>query len=254
MKEVVKVKNLSKTYHIRENNSESIRAYFSNVFNQKANPVRKIHALKNISFTVAEGETLGIIGGNGSGKSTLINILLGSIRADKNSLVHMEGKPLRLALGMGFDPNLSARDNIYTNGSILGLSFKKIGQKFNDIIEFSGLEEFIETPVKYYSKGMRSRLTFSIAIHAEADILLLDEFFGGVGDENFKKKSDEIFREKLLKKKTIIIVSHSLGRIKKYSDRVIWLKKGEIMQIGSPQEVIKLYRASLNRKNLYKKI
>ena len=152
-----------------------------------------------------------------------------------------------MALGMGFDANLTARDNIYINGSVLGLTFAEIGDIFHEIIEFSELEKFVDTPVKHFSSGMKSRLTFSIAMHADADIFLIDEFFGGVGDESFKKKSDEFFRTNFLSGKTIIHVSHSLPNLLKFSDRILYLDKGKVISIGDPETIIDEYKESFRK-------
>ena len=175
-----------------------------------------IHALDNVSLNVSKGEILGVIGRNGSGKSTLLSIILGSIKPDDGAEVTTRGSVMRLSLGLGIDKNLSARDNIYINGTILGLSFKKIGQIFDDIIDFADLQEYIDVPVKHYSRGMIQRLVFAIAMHADSDIFLLDEFFGGVGDQDFRKKSDQAFINKINEGKTIVIVSHSSNIILKY--------------------------------------
>ena len=150
---------------------------------------------------------------------------------------------IRLALGMGFDGNLSARDNIYINGSILGLTFKRIGLIFDDIIGFAELEDFVDLPVKKYSSGMLSKLKFSIAIHAEADIFLMDEFFGGVGDESFKAKSAEVFKNTFLDGRTIIHVSHALKTITEHSTRVLVLDRGKQIMVGDPEEALISYRA-----------
>lgn len=208
---------------------------------------KKIKALNEISINISKGETFGIIGRNGSGKSTLLNIIMDTIRPDKGGTVETEGKMMRLSLGMGVDPNLSARDNIYVNGSVLGLTFKKIGEIFNSIVEFAGIQEFVDTPVKFYSKGMKQRLLFSIAMHAESDIFLLDEFFGGTGDKDFKQKSDKAFQAKIIQGKTIIIVSHNLNIIKKYCHRAMWLDKGICRAIGKPNVVIAKYKSSFQK-------
>jgi len=205
---------------------------------------KEIQALKDLNLKIKKGEIFGVIGRNGSGKSTLINIIMGSIPANKGSKIITRGKMMRLSLGLGVDDNLSARDNIYVNGSIIGLSFKTIGAIFNDIIEFAGLDEFVDTPVKFFSKGMKQRLMFSIAMHADADVFLLDEFFGGTGDEDFKKKSDEAFRRKILEGRTIIIVSHSMRIITKYCDRAIWLNKGKTIKMGKTEDVVTAYKQS----------
>jgi len=236
----IEVSNISKTFVVKQNSIQSIRDYAFNILKKrKENQI--ISALSGVNFNILTGETVGIIGRNGSGKSTLLNIIMGSIRADKGGIIKTHGRIIRLALGMGIDLNLTARDNIYLNGSIIGLSFKKIGTIFSDIIEFAGLEDFVDTPVKFYSKGMKARLNFSIAMHAEADVILLDEFFGGVGDQDFKKKSDEMFKQKILEGKTIIIVSHSMSIIQKYCTRCIYIDKGKIIIDSHPKEVVQLY-------------
>lgn len=236
----IEIKNLTKTFAVREHSSDSLRDYVFNILRPKGK-IRTIKALDNITVSIDQGEIFGIVGRNGSGKSTLLNVILGSIKADKGSTVNTEGQIMRLALGMGFDPNLSGRDNIYINSSILGIRVKDIKSSINDIVEFSGLQEFMDTPVKFYSKGMKSRLTFAIAMHADADIFLLDEFFGGVGDQNFKAKSKTIFDEKIKQGKTIVIVSHSPGVIKKYCQRAVWIDKGKIVMIDNPKKVVKSY-------------
>jgi len=167
---------------------------------------------------------------------------MGSMIPDKNGKVYSDGTIIRLALGMGFDANLTARENIYVNGSILGLPFVRIGEIFHDIIEFAEIEDFVDIQVKYFSSGMKSRLTFAIAIYADADILLMDEFFGGVGDINFKSKSHKIFENRVLEERTIIHVNHNLSIIEKYCDRVLVLHNGQSAYIGSPKEAIAKYK------------
>lgn len=223
---VISVRNLSKTFYIRENAENSIMSKVLNVFSKS--DLREIRALSDVNFSIRKGSFVGIIGHNGSGKSTLLKLLTGAFPPDKGGEIDISGKVIRLSLGMGFDPNLSGRENIYVNGSMLGLSFKSIGKKFNEILEFSGLEEFVDTPVKYYSSGMVSRLSFSIAIHAEADIFLLDEFFGGVGDQEFRDKSEKAFKY-LLKDKTILFVSHELDQIEDLCDEVLEFNKGILL-------------------------
>ena len=227
---VIRLENVSKTFRIRERNSDSIFQKVRGFFSGKNN-LREIGALTNINLTVKKGEFLGIIGHNGSGKSTLLKVILGVIPPDPGGTVYTKGKIVRLALGMGFDPDLSARDNIYINGSILGLSFKQIGLNFHEILEFAGLEKFVDTPIKFFSSGMYSRLAFAIAMYVDADILLIDEFFGGVGDQEFKKKSSEVFKDVILEGKTILFVSHNYDLINKNSSRKIQLSKGMKLQI-----------------------
>lgn len=242
----IDIQQLSKTYLVRERSSDTLREYALNLLRPKGK-IKKVRALDNLTISIQKGEIFGIVGHNGSGKSTLLNIILGSIKADKGSIIKTQGKIMRLALGMGFDPNLTGRDNIYINSSILGIRIRDIKKSFEAIVNFSGLHEFIDTPVKFYSKGMKSRLTFAIAMHADADIFLLDEFFGGVGDANFKEKSKKIFEKKIQEGKTIVIVSHSAGVIKKYCNRAAWIEKGNIILVDKPKKVIAQYH--LKEKN-----
>jgi ABC-2 type transport system ATP-binding protein len=234
----VVVKNLSKTFHIRDRKTNSIRSKIGNLFN--SNPKREIKALKDISFDVEKGEFFGIVGNNGSGKSTLLKVITSVYQPDKGATLEINGKFQRLALGAGFDSELSARENIYLNASLFGMSFKKIGLIFDDIIEFSELKNFVDTKTKYFSSGMTSRLAFSIAINVDADILFLDEF-GGVGDIGFRQKSEQAFKDFIIKGKTIIHVSHDIGTLKEYSDRVMWIEHGVCRMIGEPEEVLDRY-------------
>ncbi len=243
----IELKNVSKTFKLKNSKNFSLRRNIFH-FNKKHLGQPKLKALEDINLTIYKGETVGIIGRNGSGKSTLINIIMGSISPDIKDSVFTDGKLMRLALGMGVDPNLSARDNIYINGSVIGLSFRKIGSIFYSIIEFADLLDFIDTPVKFYSKGMKQRLLFSIAMHAEADVFLLDEFFGGTGDADFKNKSDYAFKKKILEGRTIIMVSHSMKNIQKYCTRTIWLEKGKIMFEGPSKDVVNSYQKSFKSK------
>jgi len=244
-KYAIKVKSVSKTFSIKERNNDSIRKKFFEIF-KGANKRKEIKALDDISFNVKKGEFIGIIGSNGSGKSTLLRLLLGSYKPDKGSEIKIEGSIMRLALGMGFDPNLSARENVYVNGSIIGLSFTEIGELFKKIICFAEIEEFVDSPIKYFSSGMKSRLAFSIAVNTKANILLIDEFFGGVGDEKFKKKSAQVFKNTILENRTIVFVSHNLKTISEYCDRVILLEKGKLVKIGPANEIIAKYKAIIN--------
>ena len=238
----IQIKNLSKTFKIREQKIENIREYLYSIFkfNQK---FKILKALKNVNLNINKGEFFGIIGKNGSGKSTLLKILMQSYQPDFGATVIINGSMMRLALGIGFDQNLSARDNIYVNGSIIGLTFKEIGTQFNRIIEFAELEEFVDTPIKFFSSGMKSRLAFSVAVMTRAEILLIDEFFGGVGDIEFKNKSEKVFLNTFLDGRTIIFVSHDLNKIIKYAHRVAVMDKGKIVYLGAPDKAVDFYKA-----------
>lgn len=243
---VIELKNVAKTYNVYEASSDSIRNIVFNIFKFKEK--REIKALQNLNLQVAKGEFFGIIGRNGSGKSTLLDLIMKNLQPDKGGFVSTTGKMIKLSLGMGFDPNLTGRENVYVNGAVLGLSFKQIGIKFKEIFEFAELENFIDTKVKNYSKGMRMRLAFAVAIHAEADIFLFDEFFGGVGDMRFKKKSDEVFEKSILKNKTVVIVSHNLSVVKKHCPRCLCLDKGKILGIGPTEEMTEIYLEAIKKR------
>jgi len=202
--------------------------------------VKTITALKEVNLEIYEGESIGIIGRNGSGKSTLTKIMSGTFIPDKGGKVIKNGTSLLLNLGVGFSHELTARENIYVNGSTLGLRISEIDALFSEILEFSELEEFKDTKIKYFSSGMIQRLSFSIAIFARADIIFLDEVFA-VGDEKFRKKATASLKQNWLKNRTSIIVSHSTGIIKEYCDRAILLHKGEVIYFGDTDEAISKY-------------
>lgn len=238
---VVVLKNISKTFNIGSLPKSTAREklfYF-----WKRNPKKKIKALDNINFEIEKGDFFGILGRNGSGKSTLLRIILGSMHSDKGGEIYTEGKIIRLALGLGFDKHLTARENIYINGSIIGLTFQEVDEIFDEIINFSELQKHVDVPIRNYSSGMMSRLKFSIALHAKADIFLMDEFFGGVGDIDFQKKSKEVFETSFLEGRTIIHVSHNLETIRKHCNKVLILDRGKQVGIGSPEEMIPLYES-----------
>jgi ABC-2 type transport system ATP-binding protein len=231
----IKLENINKTFALHDR-GDTIRDRFFSLFSGKAS--RKIHALQDVNLEIKKGEFFGIVGRNGSGKSTLIQIMNKAIPPDNGGLVTLNGKTIRLALGMGFNAELTARQNITLNASVLGMSIKEIKAKMDEMIAFAELEDFVDTPVKFYSSGMKSKLMFSIAVNAEADIFLMDEFFGGVGDQNFKDKADKVFHDRLVKGKTIVHVSHQMNTIKKYCDRVMLLDKGNVVKIGTPDEIL----------------
>lgn len=198
-------------------------------------------ALQDVSFSVKPGETFGIIGENGSGKSTLLKIISGILRPDRGDLIARGRVSALLELGAGFQPDLTGRENIYLNGSIMGLTRAEIDRSYKAIVAFSELQEFIETPVKHYSSGMYMRLGFSIAINVNPDILLIDEVLA-VGDLKFQQKCVEKIREFKRRGKTIIFVSHDLGTVRELCARAAWLQNGKVAAIGSTDRVIDYYR------------
>ena len=202
--------------------------------------LKEFWALKNVSIEVKIGETLGIVGPNGSGKSTLLKILSGVTNPTKGE-VSVNGKIASLLeVGTGFHPDFTGRENIYLYGTMLNMSLGEIRDKFELIVKFSGVENFLDTPVKHYSSGMYVRLAFSVAIHLDWDILLLDEVLA-VGDEEFQRKSRERISSLINSKKTVIFVSHNLEMVKKLCKRVVFIKDGVVRKTGSADSVINFY-------------
>lgn len=198
-------------------------------------------ALKGISFKLKRGECLGIIGKNGAGKSTLLSILLGTIYPTEGKVQVLEVPTPLLELGAGFHPDLTGRENIFINGVLLGLTIDEVRKKCKDIIDFSEIAEFIDMPTRTYSSGMYLRLAFSVAIHTNPKLLLIDEILA-VGDEVFQKKSKEAITGMIKGGVTTIFVSHSLPTVREICDRVIWIDDGKIMSEGDPEKVIEDYK------------
>lgn len=202
---------------------------------------RCVHALKGISLDVEQGEILGVIGKNGSGKSTLLNTVAGIFAPDSGVVELGDRSVTLLSIGVGFQGNMSGRENIMLNGLLLGYSEAYVRKKMPEIIAFSELGEFIDKPVKAYSKGMYSKLAFSITAFLETDIILIDEVFS-VGDEHFKKKSFQKMKELITdKNRTVLIVSHSLSTLQKLCTKMLWLHEGEIKMLGNTKEVLAAY-------------
>jgi ABC-type polysaccharide/polyol phosphate transport system ATPase subunit len=196
--------------------------------------------LRNVNFTVREGEIIGIIGKNGSGKTTLLRLLVGVLYPD-TGCVSVQGRiSSLLSLGVGFNSNLTGRDNIYLNGIYLGLTRSRIDKIFNDIVAFAELEDFIDQQVRYYSSGMRARLGFSIAVHVEPDILIIDEVLAA-GDKDFKKKANAKMKEFMDRAKAIVIASHNMKLISDMCDSALLLDKGEARMHGPAAEVVDEY-------------
>jgi lipopolysaccharide transport system ATP-binding protein len=197
-------------------------------------------ALRDVSFSLRHGEAFGIVGGNGAGKSTMLKLLTGIMRPTQGS-IRVEGRLSALIeVSAGFHPDLTGRENIYLNGAILGMSREEIRQRFDAIVDFSGLEEFIDTPVKRYSSGMFARLGFSVAAHVDPDVLLVDEVLS-VGDYLFQQKCLERMRAVIASGATIIFVSHNLREVSSLCSRSLLLERGEAQRIGPTDEVLQLY-------------
>ena len=230
----IRVTGVSKTFKIPHEKIDSVRGAAASLF--KRGGFEEFKALDDVSFEVKKGEFFGIIGRNGSGKSTLLKILAGIYQADRGS-VKINGmvSPF-LELGIGFNPELSGRDNIYLNATVLGLTKKQIDKKFDSIVKFSELARFIDQKLKNYSSGMQVRLAFSVSIHANRDILLMDEVLA-VGDTNFQSKCLEEFNKYKDLGKTVILVTHDINTVQRYCDRALLLQNGKIMKIGKAEEV-----------------
>ncbi|MBM3706978.1 MAG: ABC transporter ATP-binding protein, partial [Actinobacteria bacterium] len=234
----VEVKNVTKHYIIKHQKNPSLK----DTILKGKEKYEEFLALDDITFSVNHGETFGIIGSNGSGKSTLLKLIAKVLMPTNGEVIVNGTVSALLELGAGFHPDLTGRENIYLNASILGLKKKEINKKFNEIIEFSELEQFIDMPVKSYSSGMYMRLGFSIAINVNPDILLVDEVLA-VGDQSFQSKCYKVIYDFMHRGKTIIIVSHDLDTISDLCGRVIFLKKGKIEDIGDSIRVVNKYRA-----------
>jgi len=233
------VKNLSKRFRILHEKHDTLYEHISNFFKKKNN-YETLTVLDDISFSVKKGEMLGIIGFNGSGKTTLLKIISNIYTADDGE-VFVNGKTVPfLALGTGFNGELTARDNIITYGIILGFTKREIESKINEIAKFSELESFLDTKLKNFSAGMFARLAFSTAIQIDPDVLLVDEILS-VGDLPFQEKSFKKFMEFKQMGKTIVFVTHSVDLVSKYCDNAMWLHKGKIKSYGDPKEVIQKY-------------
>ena len=237
----VEVKDVSKRFRIQHEKNVNLKYAFIDFLKGKRPSYEEFWALRGISFGVRQGETLGIIGENGSGKSTLLKLIARILRADEGT-IRTEGKVAALLeLGAGFNPELTGRENIYLKSSILGFGRKEADERLAGIVEFAELEKFIDSPVKSYSSGMYMRLGFSVAIHIDPDILLIDEILA-VGDEAFQKKCYERIRDFQRLGKSIVVVSHNLNAIAALCSRAVLLQSGRILSSGPPDEVIAQYR------------
>lgn len=233
----IRVEGLWKNFRVYHERNRNIKA---TVLRGRRARFEEFWALRDVGFTVDHGATVGVIGSNGSGKTTLLKCLTGIYVPERGS-VQIDGNiAALLELGAGFHPELSGTENIYLNGSILGMSKKEIDAKFDSIVEFAGLEQFIDTPVKNFSSGMVVRLGFSIATHVEPEVLLIDEILA-VGDQAFQRKSTEKIEQFRREGRTILVVSHSLGLVQQLCDTVVWLEKGQLKMTGPAADVIAAY-------------
>lgn len=235
---IVKVDNVSKRFILHKDKSVKERLLFLGRARKKP---EDFWALQDISLDIHTGSTVGLVGHNGSGKSTLLKAIGGIIQPTSGSVVRRGRMAALLELGAGFHPDLSGRENVYLNAAILGLSRQETDRHFDEIVEFSGIEEFIDTQVKFYSSGMYVRLAFSVAVHVDPDLLLVDEVLA-VGDEPFQRKCMDKIAEFQSEGRTIVLVSHSSAQVGQLCDRVVVLKSGAILHDGDTAEGIRVLR------------
>jgi ABC-2 type transport system ATP-binding protein len=241
-KPIIEVENVSKVFEIPHESRNTLKSYFLHPFKRVGK--ERFYALKSVDFKINKGDFVGIIGRNGSGKSTLLKILAGIFEPSKGK-VHIGGTLVPfLELGVGFNQELTGRENIYLNGIILGMTRKYVESKFDEIVDFAEIRDFIDLQVKNYSSGMVIRLAFAIAVEARADIYLLDEVLS-VGDAGFQKKSLEKMLNLLSNGATGILVSHSISDVRKYCNRVIMIKHGEVVFDGPTAEGIAKYESEM---------
>ena len=245
---MVKVKNVSMRFNLGIEKNFSLKQFFIDTLSPKKRIDKKkkkeFWALTDVSFEVNRGEVVGFVGTNGAGKSTLLKIIAGVMKPTKGS-VEIGGNicPM-IELGAGFDMDLTARENIFLNGAVLGYSKEFIEEKFDEIVDFSELHDFLNVPVRNFSSGMVARLAFSIATIVNPEILIVDEILS-VGDISFQNKSQQKMRSMISGGTTVLFVSHSIEQIKELCDRVVWIEHGQVQAIGPAEEVCDKYKQSL---------
>lgn len=235
----IQADNISKAFKLPHEKQNSLKGVVLNAFKGKRSYELQ-HVLNDISFTINKGEFFGIVGRNGSGKSTLLKLLAGIYTSDIGT-IKVDGKltPF-IELGVGFNPELTGRENVFLNGALLGFNRKEMFLMYDEIVEFAELEKFMDQKLKNYSSGMQVRLAFSIAIQVKSDILVLDEVLA-VGDEAFQRKCSDYFSRVKKDKTTIILVTHDMDSVRKYCDRALLIEQGEVSLIGSPADVANQY-------------
>jgi len=237
----IKIQQVSMCFNLSKDRIDSLKEYMIRMIKRQLF-YDEFWALQDISFEVKKGEIFGLIGLNGTGKSTLLKLVAGVLKPTKGS-IEVEGSiaPL-IELGAGFDPDLTAKENVYMNGAVLGFNAKHMKGIYKSIMDFAELWDFEDVPVKNFSSGMYARLGFSIATMVDPEILIVDEILG-VGDFKFQEKCNQRINELMSGGTTVLIVSHSSDTIKKYCDRVAWLEKGKLIEVGPTEEVCDRYEA-----------
>jgi ABC-type polysaccharide/polyol phosphate transport system ATPase subunit len=237
----IEIQSVTKTFKIHEEKAQSAK---ERLIRLGRNPYHTFRALDGVSFDVLKGETFGVLGHNGSGKSTLLKCIAGTLRPDSGRISYTGRLAALLELGAGFHADLTGRENVYMNGSILGFSKEQVDDIFDDIVEFSELGEFIDNQVKHYSSGMYARLGFSVAINVEPEILLIDEVLS-VGDEAFQRKCLERVKQLRSRGSTIVVVTHNAEILRQIADRVAVLDHGHLVAVAPPGEGIRAFRETL---------
>lgn len=236
----IKVSNVSKKYTIGKQKDSSLKSSLAGIFQSAETKGDEFWALKDVSFEINKGDVIGIIGKNGAGKSTLLKIL-SQITKPTEGRIEINGRVASLLeVGTGFHPELTGRENIYLNGTILGMTRKEVKAKFDEIVAFSGVEKFIDTPVKHYSSGMYVRLAFAVAAHLEPEILIIDEVLA-VGDAEFQKKCLGKMKQVAGEGRTVIFVSHNMEAVKNLCEKAIFMEHGSVILDGKPVEIIEKY-------------
>ncbi|SDR81709.1 ABC transporter ATP-binding protein [Agrococcus carbonis] len=233
----VEVHGVSKRFRVYHDRNQSIKA---TVLKGGRAKYEEFWALRDVSLEVPEGSTFGLLGLNGSGKSTLLKCIAGILQPNEGRIVTRGRMAAMLEVGSGFHPELSGRENVYLNAAILGMSDREVDRKLESIIDFAGVERFIDHPVKNYSSGMYVRLGFSVAIHTEPELLLVDEVLA-VGDKDFQAKCLAKFDELKASGKTVVVVSHSMGTMRTFCDQAAWLDHGELQAVGPASEIVDRY-------------
>lgn len=247
MKEnMIEVKNVSMKFNLGIEKGFSLKQGFVDMFKKKEKINNDFWALKNVNFDVEKGEVVGFVGSNGAGKSTLLKVIAGVMKPTKGKVSVYGNICPMIELGAGFDNQLTARENIYLNGAVMGYSKEFINSKFDEIVSFSELSEFLDVPIQNFSSGMIARLAFSIATVVDPEILIVDEILS-VGDIAFQKKSEEKMLNMINGGTTVLFVSHSIDQIRNMCNKVVWIEKGEVQAIGG-KEVCDKYIEFMNNK------
>jgi len=244
----ITVEHVTKAFRLRSGGTPTLKSAVLEMLGQRGR--RRFEALKDVSFSVTRGETLGIIGANGAGKSTLLSLICGTMASTSGSIAVNGTISSLLELGAGFHPDLTGRENVYLYGAVMGIPRQKMSERFDAIVDFAGIRDFIDQPVKHYSSGMYVRLGFAVAVEVDPDILLIDEVLA-VGDADFQRKCIGKMEEFRKRSKTMLIISHDLHTIRSISDRILFLDAGQVLGIGKPDAMVSQYEGFSAQKNTH---